>query len=269
MLVAVAGTKGAPGVTTVAFGLARLWRAPRQVLLVEADPEGGCLAARLRLRQEPGLGSLAAAGRHDISTEVLADNAQPGPGQVSLFVAPSSPQHAKAVLRTSAARLGSALAGLAPNDTVALADVGRLDGESPALALAQEAHWVIFVTRPTLEGADALAVRLAEMSELRPRSLVVTVGDGPYRGEELAEVMSIPHAGHLPADPGGAATLWSAADTLSTGRSTGRRPLIRALSGLVDHLELRRGPAGEPVDAHARNGTRVEGRQKLTEGATP
>ena len=55
-VIAVGSVHGSPGATTLALDLARLCaRSPgREVLLIEADPDGGCLAARLDLAVKPG-----------------------------------------------------------------------------------------------------------------------------------------------------------------------------------------------------------------------
>jgi Mrp family chromosome partitioning ATPase len=222
-------------VTTLALGLACLWSESRKTLLVEADPNGGCLAARLSLAQEPGLSTLAAAGRHEISMRVIAQNLQPGPGHTSVLLAPSSPHHARAALRTLSGRLDTALVDLATQDDMAvLADLGRLDAESPVLGLGEAAHRLIFVARPTLDGIDALGVRLDELSQLRSRSLVVTAGVGPYGHRELHEVLGVPVAGHIPPDPAGLASIWSA-----SGVSTIRRRLLwRVLAGIAACCEI-------------------------------
>ena len=75
-LVAFASTKASPGVTTLCQALAHTWPDPRRVVVVEADPSGGDLAARLELAPEPGLVSLAAAGRRGLSAAVVWDHVQ-------------------------------------------------------------------------------------------------------------------------------------------------------------------------------------------------
>ena len=58
MLVAMVSVKGAPGVTTLAVGLATRW--PRgEAVVVEADPAGGDLSARFGLAHDPGLAAMA------------------------------------------------------------------------------------------------------------------------------------------------------------------------------------------------------------------
>lgn len=229
MIVAVAGTKGAPGVTTASFGIACFLRAERAAILVEADPDGGCLAARLGLAQEPGLSTLAAAGRHELSEELLSGHLQGGPGRIGLVVAPSAPSQSRASLR-AASTLGRTLTEL--SNVGVVIDVGRLDAGSLSLPLVGVAQHVVILCGPTLDGADAVAVRLAETADLRQRAHLVTVGDGPYPGEEVARVLGIDHAGHLPHDPAGASMLWS-----STERALrSRRPLLRSLGQLAARL---------------------------------
>lgn len=64
-VVAVVGAKGAPGATTSVLALALAW--PRPVLVIDADPAGGDIAAGWlagRVSLERGLLSFAAASRH-------------------------------------------------------------------------------------------------------------------------------------------------------------------------------------------------------------
>src|SRR5262249_61331290 len=75
MLIAVASVKGAPGVTTLALGLAALWPELGAVL-VECDPDGGDLAARFGHHPDPGLASLAAAARTGSRAVPLAGHVQ-------------------------------------------------------------------------------------------------------------------------------------------------------------------------------------------------
>jgi hypothetical protein len=230
VILGVAGAKGAPGATTISLGIASTWRRRGAVVLVEADPDGGCVAARLGLSQEPGLGTLAAAGRHELSEHLLAQHLQGAPGGLAVVVAPSSPAHARSALRALEGTLGRALAGLRSAQVVV--DLGRLDAESPALALAGWADRVLFVAEPTLEGADALAVRLAELGDLRRRASLVSVGEGPYISEEIAGVLAIEPAGRLPRDPRSAELLWRSPEQAARSR----RPLLRALAQMGDHL---------------------------------
>ena len=100
MIWALAGGKGAPGATTLAALLAWLLAGPRvpTALVIEADPEGGVLAARWHdaagLTHEPGLLSLAAARGGSVEerlrrhaqvvtdgVELVAGTVRPGSGR--------------------------------------------------------------------------------------------------------------------------------------------------------------------------------------------
>lgn len=230
ILVGVAGAKGALGVTTLTMALAHTLSSASDALLVEGDPDGGVLAARLQLSQEPGLTTLAAAGRHEISSQLLGEHSQ-RVGGLSVIVAPSSPSHVRAALHSLSLTVQQAASFGA--DFKIVIDLGRIDGESPALPLALLARNVWFLTTPDLEGADALAVRLIELEGLRGRGRLVTVGDGPYQGSELGQVLGIPFIGHLPRDTLGADAVWA------RRYAKKRRPLIRGVATLANELTPR------------------------------
>ena len=46
-LVALASLKSSPGTTTAALALCQVWPRARRVILIEADPAGGDIAARV------------------------------------------------------------------------------------------------------------------------------------------------------------------------------------------------------------------------------
>lgn len=244
-LIAVAGAKGAFGVTTLSMALARTLSPSSEALLVEADPDGGVVAARLGLSQEPGLGTLAAAGRHGLSDQLVSDHTQAAPG-ARVIVAPSSPSQVRAALRSLSSRVEEALS-LTENLTVVM-DLGRLDAEAPTMPFARLANHVLFLTAPKLEGADALAVRLVELEDVRSRIGFITVGDGPYDGAELAHVLGVPLIGHLPQDPLGAEALWAGKP------SKKRRPLLRAISEIVRGLSETKDEAPRLIAETSTNG---------------
>jgi len=69
--IAFASAKGSPGVTTAVAALAATWPADRPLVVAELDPAGGDLVVRLDLATEPGLVSLAAAGRRELDRDTL------------------------------------------------------------------------------------------------------------------------------------------------------------------------------------------------------
>ena len=256
MLVAVTGAKGSAGTTTLAYALARRWASKGlSSVFVEADPDGGVVGARLGLCQEPGLSTLAAGGFHEGPGSGVRRHIQRGPGSAGVLLLPSAPGHARAVIRV----VGGAvidLAGPGPGGAPApgmprvVVDAGRLAGDSPATAFLGAAATVVIVTSPTLEGADAVAVRIAEVPDLRARMGLVTVGDGPYPGQELARVLTVRHLGDLPHHSSAVQPVWAA----GMRRRHRKGPYLRAVKSIADRLEhegragqLEQGPASPPV----------------------
>ena len=254
--IGLASAKGSPGSTTLSLGLGlAAARVGRQVLVVEADASGGSLQARLGLEPGPGLLSLAAAGRHGITAKLLAEHLRPLRPGLAVLVAPSDPRQVRASLDSLGAALADAFGHLSAEGTDVVIDLGRL-GVEPAPPLAAGLDQVIWATPPTLDGADALAVRLGP-SGLAPCSAVLTVGDGPYAPEEIAGVLALCLIGALPADPTGAGRLWAGLDAQMLWRS----PLGRGLGRLADAILPTR-PVAEAV--RTRRATR-----RLAEAVAP
>ena len=125
------------GVTTLALSLAATWPAEQRMLLVEADPAGGTLAASARWPSEPSLVSLAAAARRggdpDHGVGPLPGPAGRGGGTGRTGARPST-------RRARSAMLGpKLLARLGELDADVLVDCGRLDLGSPLRRLWQQA----------------------------------------------------------------------------------------------------------------------------------
>ncbi|WP_236670857.1 hypothetical protein [Streptomyces sp. 7-21] len=204
-LIALAADKGAPGVTTTAVALAALW--PRRALLAEADPAGGDLVYRATgadgrpLDPATGILSLAATARRGIAAEQLWDHAQRLSGGLDVLVGLATSEQA-AGLSGQWGALGKAFAELAqsPHQEAAadvIADLGRLEAQSPALALLPHAALLLLVTRTQPENiahvrdrAAALHARLHGQQRgaatlAQPQLGVVLVAD-PQRGSRIA-----------------------------------------------------------------------------------
>jgi hypothetical protein len=206
-LVALASARS-PGVTTMAVALAATWPERRRAVLAELDPDGGTLAGSVAANPDPGLTSLAAAGRHYLSPELIVSNFQQLPNGQLVLLAPPSPDRTVAALRAlSPVGLGETLAALPGFDV--LADCGRIDSASPALAVLQRADAAIFVIRPTAADVVGLRDRL-ETLDLRAPQLrvgIVVVDHGPHSAEEVTRAFRMPVIGTVAWDPRGAEIL--------------------------------------------------------------
>lgn len=188
-VVAVGSLAGAPGATTLALELAR--RATGRVLLVEADGDGGRLAAWLDLAVRPGLTDLAASCRMGLADpDELWHFAQADASQLPIVVAHPAADAVGAALRASAAPLGEALRAASARGADLVVDIGRFRPGSPVAPLAAAADHRLVVTRPTLDGVALLRHR-SELLQAWGGCTVVCVGSRPYAAADIARV-----AGH-------------------------------------------------------------------------
>lgn len=233
-VVAVVGGKGAPGATASVLALACGW--PRPVLVVDADPAGGDVAAGWlggRVGLDRGLLSFAAATRHaqaptpaDLAPHVVAVPEAPGvmvvtglthAGQAGglddrlwarLLTAASSPWPAAGPLEPGG--------GAEPVRVDVLADCGRISAETPWSLLAAAAV-VLLATRPTLRGVHharhALSVVEAAVGD-RGRVGLLVCGPGAYDPAEVGRAVGLPVRVVLPADG-------RSADALTDGAAGG------------------------------------------------
>lgn len=246
-LVAIGSAKGSPGVTTLVAALASRWPAHRRLLVAETDPAGGDLGARLGLGAGPGLVTLAADGRRQLTPQLVQANCLPlpGPGTVQVLVGPVGAEQANAALAAMRGRLAGALAGVGVD---VVADCGRLDPGSPALGLAQSADLVVMVARPDAPQLHHLASRVAALGLSVPLALVV-IGDRPYGLVEAAAAVGAEPLGTIAADA-------RAAGLLAAGAGHGSRlvrtsPLLRTARTVAGELVARLAAQPAPVVAEA------------------
>jgi MinD-like ATPase involved in chromosome partitioning or flagellar assembly len=255
MLIALASIKGSPGVTTAALALAATWPTPRR-LVVEADPSGGDLATWLGLPPSPGLMDLAALARHDAGPDAVWRCARQLPGGPHLLTAPPSGEQARACVTTVAAT--PVLARFAKDEGPAvLADCGRLDPDSPALRLAQQADLTVLVARPHLSDLAHVAQRtpdlvarglhLALLLAASPRRLP---SEAIYPAREVADVLQLTVVGQLPADDRGVALVIVNQAALS--RRGMLLPLPRAAAAIATALASRQSTGQQVTAPHLR-----------------
>lgn len=234
------------GATTTALALGRCW--PRPVLVVEADPAGGDLAARYGVATSPGLVDLAAApGSHPAVLAAVTQEL----GGVRAVVAPVGPEATRAALDA----LGSGLGWLETggDEVDVIVDCGRLPlPPAPMAALVEAATVLVFVTRPTAPGVVTLRHRLSALPPaLRERSVAVVVGDRPYPADEVAAVLGVQVVGVLADDPVAAAAFGSV-EPARMGRSALLRSACVVAEGLAAVLGDGHGSALSPGRASAR-----------------
>lgn len=156
-LVAVAGAKGAAGITTTATALAAVW--PTPAILADCDPSGGDLALRLRgnnggwLARDLGVVGLAAAARTQPGPLDLNMQLQLAVGGLPVLVGVESAEQS-ARIGDLWPTIADALAQSPGMDVVA--DCGRL---LPGLAnqhVVPRADLVVLVARGTVESVAHL-----------------------------------------------------------------------------------------------------------------
>jgi hypothetical protein len=227
--VAFASAKASPGVTTTVTALVATWPRDRDLVVAELDPAGGDLGVRFDLATEPGLVTLAAAGRRQLDRSTFVGHTQPLPfaarpgadGDADravrrVLVGPVAADQAGAALAALRGVLPGVLSSLGAD---VLVDCGRLDPGSAAHDVVTEADLLVVVARPVVAEVHHLAARL---SGLRPKALsLLLIGDRPYSVAEVADAVGANPLGTLPVDD-------RAAAALTVGRSDGARILRRS-----------------------------------------
>jgi MinD-like ATPase involved in chromosome partitioning or flagellar assembly len=211
-VVAFTSPHGSPGTTALLVAVAHHWAAvtSRTPLVVEADPDGGVLAARHQLAFAPGLTELAGAARLGIDPSDIIVRAQRFSSGVAVVPAHPSAEQTQAALRAAAGHLARAFAELPDHDV--LLDIGRIRPGCAALPLLDTADRIVVVVRPDAEGVVALLHR-AEVLQRHSSVQLVAVGRRPYSPDELRrstglDVITVPDdAGQVREDPGAARSL--------------------------------------------------------------
>lgn len=241
MLIAVASIKGAPGVTTMAVGLAAVWPRPGAVL-VECDPMGGDLWARFGHHPNPGLSGLAAA-------TLQRDDRQAFPAHQQRLVVGANvvlavPGDGAAASVQTLAQRGIGLLRRAAASAPVLLDVGRLEPHSPSFALASAADHVLLMARPELADQNQVGARLPWLvPNLSGRLWLVPAGAGRLPNGEIARDLGVPVIGRVPRSRWGAGVLCGQLQVpnwrrLGLGRALTRIAAVLAAAGPAPTLAL-------------------------------
>lgn len=206
MILTLSSAKGSPGVTTTALLLTLAW--PRPILLIEADPSGGSIAAGylsgdlphvdtsvVELAMAQRRGDVIGAARLRESAIPLAEDARfivgsPGPGQAS-FCAPLWDPMA------DAARLLSA------KGFDVIVDLGRISADTrPWLLSADLSLLVTRTTMPALAAAQSAAASMKDAAGRRTVVEVMTIGiNEPYGPAEVKDALDLDVTQSIANDP--------------------------------------------------------------------
>lgn len=234
-IVAVAGDAS----TTTAVALASAWPVTDDVLLVEADPAGGDLAAWFDMPVAPSLSTVVTRVLDGAWPEIERHTRLADTG-LRLVPAPSRAGEAAQAVTESTRSLVPTLAAL--RSPVAIADTGRLLPTPTQHPFVGAAAVTVVVHRQATQSSRAAAVRLQRLADqldafvaVSTALVVAIVGASPFDLDEidgfLADAVgSTPIVG-LPIDDLAASVF--AGRTGVSARRLARLPLVRAARDLA------------------------------------
>ncbi len=237
---------GAPGVTSIAVGLALSW--PRPVLLADCDPGAhqSVLAGYLTGRSARGKGLLRVAEAHRDRRplrEVVVDQCLPlvdadGDRRLFLpgFTKPTSAAHFAGVWE----ELAETFDRLSDLDVDVIVDLGRIGSLALPPALLDRSALSLLVLRSDLRSVMSARVHLPALSEVRSataspsRTGLVLVGPGrPYAAAEISKALGPSVLAQLPHDPTTAAHF---SDGAPQHRKFEASPLLRGIRNAASTL---------------------------------
>lgn len=229
--------------TTTSVALAASWPAAEDVLLVEADPTGGDLAAWFDMPVTPSLSNVV--------TRVL-DGSWPeverltriAPVGLRVLPAPAGAGEAQQAVTESARSLVTTFAAL--RTPIVIADIGGLAAVAPSHPFLGMASVAVVVHRQAPQSSRAAAVRLQRLADQLtalqgsvPTIVVAVVGAVPFGHDEVAKFLSATIDDvvvvALPTDELAAAVIGGR--TGVSGRRLARLPLMRAAQHLAGVVE--------------------------------
>lgn len=237
VLVVFGSMRGSPGATCLTAGVAATLPPERPVVVVEADPAGGVIAARAGLVPHPGMASLAARSRGQALTEdVVAPHVQVLPSGAGVIAGPVAGDQAESALAVVAEGLVRFVRAR-PENEAWLVDVGRL-GTGGAAALVSAADGVVVVVRADEEGLRHGAAWIRTVPAVSPRIALVTRQPGfgtEFRPQEISDSLGVTVLGRLLDDAAAARTAFTGPGRAGS-RRTGWWRGVAQISEQVDGL---------------------------------
>ena len=249
-VVTFGSVKGAPGVTTLACLVGATWPEQRRVMVVEADPGGGDLAARFQLSSRDGWPSFNASARRTGADITFEPHLQRLPGGLDVLVGTRGVESDD--VTTSMKALLSCAATRPDGAWDVLVDLGRL---SPGASIGWLEHSDHLVICTRSDAASLVQVREKAQPAVERclgRVWLAVVGGGSYSGSEIEEFTGLSVIGQYPFD--------GAAASVAAGERTGRRrlhrsPLVSTATAMASILGRVSAGRGEGAPAVA-SGTR-------------
>ena len=221
---------GAPGVTTLVCAAASA--VDRQVLVIEAAPSGGAIAARWRLDVRSAVNTTAKLAM-DVSGTVDLWAAAHHPWLGQARVLPAHPS--AAVMRQ--AQVGRWLTDRLVTVThPVVVDAGRVDGSADQLDLLSAVDGVWVLVDPIVEQVTAASAATGWLNKTGRVGLLVREAAGdPARASaaSVATTLGWPVVATVPEDPPAARALCGLSPPR---RNLSRSPLLRAARALVERL---------------------------------
>lgn len=195
MIVALGSVRGAPGVTSWTMLLAAAWEqdsVDRGRVVLEADPDGGVLAARYGVGVDPGAITFAASHRRGVGEWLeVAEHSRDLGSHVMLIPGTESADRAASMWRDAAPTTASAIAAESRFDW--FVDCGRFRPESPSLAFADVSALTVLVVGPNIEDLLQLPATLRLLQPRNGTVATLIVGKPAHGVQEIKDFLRSEH----------------------------------------------------------------------------
>ncbi|MFI1400940.1 hypothetical protein [Streptomyces sp. NPDC020681] len=266
-VIALVGLPGAPGTTTTALALLRVWplEGGWRMVLAECDPDGGAVlpgALSGRIAADRGLPNLAVSTRTQgqelvasFWTQLMAVGNSAGDHSRLLLPGLAHPSQASS-LTPVWNQLADLFTGIEKHQHDVIVDLGRSGAFGPSSVLAARADAVVLVVRGTLRSIHAAKARIDMLRSLLDDAdgregdplAVLLITEGTYGPREVEKELRTPVVATLPHRPKEAAVL---SDGSPEGRGFTDGELMRAArtaaDGIQQHAARRRARVTAPL----------------------